>query len=90
MDQELLNELRDLFMTEISERIIQLKQHIQGWDLDQVQQMAHKIRGSGGTYGFVEVSEHGATIEEAAKASNWEEINSGYTQLTVWLEENHN
>ncbi len=88
MDQELINELRDLFINEISDRIMLLKQHIQSEALEQVQQLAHKIRGVGGTYGFVEVSEYGATIEEAAKASNWKKINSGYAQLTTWLEAN--
>lgn len=88
MDQELINELRDLFINAISDRIMLLKQHIQSEALEQVQQLAHKIRGTGGTYGFSEVSEYGATIEEAAKSSDWEKINSGYVQLKTWLEVN--
>lgn len=88
MDQELVNELRNLFINEISDRIVLLMQHIQSGTLEQVQQLAHKIRGVGGTYGFDEVSEYGATIEEAAESSNWGKINSSYVQLKTWLEEN--
>ncbi len=88
MDQKLLAEIKELFMTEMSMRIKLLGQHVADEELQQVRQVAHMIRGAGGTYGFPEISEYGGTVEEAAKAENWDLIKSGLNQLESWLELN--
>ncbi len=90
MDKELLKELRGLFISEMNERISDLNEQVQAGNIEETRKIAHKIRGAGGTYGFVEVSEYGATIEEAAKANNWDPIKSGLDDLKNWLESSRN
>ncbi|MFH1852237.1 MAG: Hpt domain-containing protein [Candidatus Neomarinimicrobiota bacterium] len=89
MDQELLEELRPLFIAEMSQRIGQLREYVTSADIEQVRQLAHKIRGAGGTYGFTEISRHGSVVEEAAKIGDWEIIRAGCGDLETWLTQNN-
>ena len=88
MDHELITELRNIFIDEMSKRIEQLAQCVLANDINGAQQIAHKIHGAGGTYGFNEVSDLGETVETATKIGEWNEIQSGLSGLQTWLQKN--
>ena len=53
---------------------------VEGHDFQTARQLAHQLKGTGGAYGFPEISAAGAAIELAAKDSDGCEI---LTQLTA-------
>ena len=90
MDQELMRELRNIFIDEMSKRIEQLAHCVSVKDVSGAQQIAHKIHGTGGTYGFNEVSELGKSVETASKIGEWSQIQSGLSGLQTWLQKTNN
>jgi len=59
-----------LFRQEMEKRLIALKDAIQEKDMDAVERLAHKIKGTGATFGYPQISHLGAAIESAAKNKN--------------------
>ncbi|MFQ5863997.1 MAG: Hpt domain-containing protein [bacterium] len=51
-----------------------IKKLLKEEDLAEIQRLGHSMKGSGGGYGFDEISEIGKGIEEAAKNCNTQEI----------------
>ncbi len=54
-------------------------------DWNAVYIMGHSMKGSGGGYGFDEISEIGAVIETAAKAKDAAAVKSGAVRLSDYL-----
>jgi len=52
----------------------------------QIRILGHNLKGSGGAYGFPELSEIGATIEMAAKAAEDRALRAGIEQLAAFLD----
>jgi histidine phosphotransfer protein HptB len=48
--------------------------------------LGHRMKGTGGSYGFDDISEIGEVIEEAALATNKEAISRAVLQLADYLE----
>lgn len=48
--------------------------------------LGHRMKGTGGSYGFEDISEIGEEIEEAALATDKEAISKSLRQLTSYLE----
>ncbi len=49
--------------------------------LDEIRQIAHKLKGSGATYGFDKISEIAAKVETAAKNGREEEARKLFAEL---------
>jgi len=49
-----------------------LEKVIQENDFESLRSIGHNLKGVGGGYGFLEITEIGAAIEESAKAANLE------------------
>ncbi len=62
-------ELVEMYVDEIPERIAALQEAWDRRDLDGLQRLAHQIKGSAASYGFPEVSQLGLTVESAIKNS---------------------
>ena len=54
-------------------------------DFNAVAQLAHKIKGSGGGYGFAYLSELGADIETAGNIGDASSIQKGVADLEYYL-----
>ncbi len=52
---------------------------------ESIQMIGHRMRGSGGGYGFNTISEIGEVLEEAAKGKNQEMIRQSAHQLADYL-----
>ena len=59
---------------------------LQSGDLAEIQRLGHSMKGSGGGYGFDEITDIGAKIEEAAKESDREEILRQNERLSQYLQ----
>ena len=55
-------------------------------DMETIQSIGHNLKGLGGGYGFVEMSEIGADIENAAKSGDADSIRSLIDRLADYLE----
>lgn len=83
------DELKNIFIQELGNRIEKLKRYIVTKDLEQIERLGHKLHGTGSTYGFQEVTVAGAKLEIAGKKGDWAEINSEVDTLTILYQKNH-
>jgi HPt (histidine-containing phosphotransfer) domain-containing protein len=54
-------------------------------NLAEIKSLAHRMKGSGGSYGFDEISEIGEALERAAVESDAAGISSAVKQLRIYL-----
>lgn len=52
---------------------------------DPIARTAHNIKGSGGGYGFMKITEIGAQLETAAKANNGDQVKALLGQLDSYV-----
>ncbi len=70
---EVDSDLEDLIPTYLSNldgNLEKLAAAVAAGDFEQARILGHNMKGSGGGYGFHDLSTHGKTIEDAAKASD--------------------
>jgi hypothetical protein len=65
--ERVLEPLIERYMSGRREDIEAIRQHPDPGDLEDVRVRGHQMKGSGGGYGFDEISEIGAGLEEAAE-----------------------
>jgi HPt (histidine-containing phosphotransfer) domain-containing protein len=63
-----------------------LKDAMERSDYDFVSMYGHRMKGSGGAYGFPKLTEMGASIEEAARIRNDDELRTCAAALEAHLE----
>ncbi len=88
MDTEMMEELKLIFVEEMQNRIASLERSLGVKDLTTIQQLGHKIKGTGGSFGFANVSLLGADLESAAKTEDWQTIEKTIMKLVKWQSEN--
>ena len=62
-----------------------LEKVIQENDFESLMSIGHNLKGVGGGYGFLEITEIGAAIEESAKAANLEVASENIKKLSYYL-----
>ncbi len=62
-----------------------LEKVIQENDFESLRSIGHNLKGVGGGYGFLEITEIGAAIEESAKAANLEVASENIKKLSYYL-----
>ncbi len=72
----LKNRQKDL---EILEKVLQEN------DFESLRSIGHNLKGVGGGYGFLEITEIGAALEESAKAANLEVASENIKKLSYYL-----
>lgn len=85
---EVDEDLEDLipgFLENRNTDLEKLKQAQQENDFETIRSIAHSLKGVGGGYGFVRMSELGAEIETAAKNQQIDIIKSGVDELASYL-----
>ncbi len=55
-------------------------------DYESIRIIGHSMKGSGGGYGFDEITALGKSIEDAAKEKNYEAIKKNAYELSIYLE----
>ena len=65
-----LEELVPGFLENRAKDVVRLREALGRNDLPSIQSIGHNLKGVGGGYGFLRMSEIGAEMERAAKASN--------------------
>src|SRR5208282_3372618 len=68
-----LNELVDLFVQEMPDKISVLETHAQNCDWQQLTRTAHQLKGAAGSYGFSAITPYAARLEAALKEGRQEE-----------------
>jgi HPt (histidine-containing phosphotransfer) domain-containing protein len=80
-----LEELIPEFIENRQEDIGTIKKLLETGDLQEIQRLGHSMKGSGGGYGFPELTRIGSVIEEAAKAGEVKIIDETNDYLAHYL-----
>ncbi len=80
-------ELTPPYLNKRKEELVLLQSCFDQGNIDHIQKLAHKIAGSGGSYGLPEISTLGKDIELAAIAGNNEELKVLLDKFTQYLQE---
>ena len=79
-------EMQEMYINHTSKELKNIKENLDSAAFDSLRTFGHNIKGSGGMYGFDEITTRGAGIEFAAINENLEEIKSHLNALEVFLE----
>ena len=78
-------EMQEMYINHTFNELNSIKENIDSVTFDSLRTFGHNIKGSGGMYGFNEITEMGATIESAAKDENMDQIKSNFDKLETFL-----
>lgn len=81
-----LESLVPRFLGNCSSWVSELRQGIAQSDLDVVRRIGHSLKGVGGGYGFVRITELGALMETAAKAGDNAAASAAIEALATYLD----
>jgi len=62
-----LDELRREFLAEAAEKVREIETALESASIDRVTYLAHQLKGSGGSYGFKQISSVAAELEKTAE-----------------------
>ncbi|MEN6326591.1 MAG: PAS domain S-box protein [Syntrophomonas sp.] len=79
--RKLINELMPEFIANLQEMIRELDLAIQSKNYETLRSVSHDIKGTAGMYGFMEISEIAASLEQAVQNSSYQQINILYNQI---------
>ncbi|MCX5816036.1 MAG: Hpt domain-containing protein [Proteobacteria bacterium] len=82
-------DLEDLIPGYIGNRhkdIKSIRASLESGDFENIRILGHSMKGSGGGYGFDEITTIGASIEKAAKENDVEEIKKWIEKLSQYIE----
>ena len=80
-----LEELIPRFLNNMNNNVTLFREALEKGDMETCRSTGHKIKGSGGGYGFNKITEIGKTIEEAAKASDSDSIAKAVDEYEDYL-----
>lgn len=66
--------------------IISMLKALEQGDYETIRVLGHSMKGAGGGYGFDAITDIGASLEQAAKDKNPEEIRKWINKLSTFLE----
>ena len=75
-----------MYINHTSKEFEKIRENLNLESLDPIRTFWHNIKGSGGMYGFDEVTEIGLQIETAAKAEDLDSIKSNLKDLESFLQ----
>ena len=78
-------EMQKMYINHTSKELKNIKENLDSAAFDSLRTFGHNIKGSGGMYGFNEITSMGAAIESAAMNENLEDIKSHLDALEVFL-----
>ena len=84
-DDEEWAEMQEMYINHTFKELKAIRENINSTTFDSLRTFGHNIKGSGGMYGFNEITEMGATIESAAKEEDMDQIKSKLDSLEIFL-----
>tara|TARA_Y100000294_G_C8513213_1_gene319676 strand:+ start:874 stop:1152 length:279 start_codon:yes stop_codon:yes gene_type:complete len=78
-------EMQEMYINHTFKELKNIKENLDSATFDSLRTFGHNIKGSGGMYGFNEITRKGAAIESAAMNENLEGIKSHLDALEVFL-----
>jgi len=84
--EEDLRELIPGYLENRRRDITAIREALKGSDYETIRSLGHKMKGSGGGYGFDAITELGHDLEAAAKSEHAEEISRLNDALASYLE----
>ena len=78
-------EMQEMYIKHTFKELSSIKEDINSATFDSLRTFGHNIKGSGGMYGFNEITEMGASIETAAKNENMNQIKLDLDKLETFL-----
>ena len=78
-------EMQEMYINHTFKELKNIKENLDSVAFDSLRTFGHNIKGSGGMYGFDEITTRGAAIESAAIKENLEDIKSHFDALEVFL-----
>tara|TARA_B100000686_G_scaffold5115_1_gene5127 strand:- start:153 stop:431 length:279 start_codon:yes stop_codon:yes gene_type:complete len=78
-------EMQEMYINHTFKELKAIRENINSTTFDSLRTFGHNIKGSGGMYGFNEITEMGAIIESAAKDENMDQIKSNFDKLETFL-----
>jgi HPt (histidine-containing phosphotransfer) domain-containing protein len=77
-------ELLALFVSELPQRLVDIRQAAQGHNWQEVRRLAHQLRGAGGSYGFPLMTIAAGKVETIAQEqASIKELRTALDQLTA-------
>ena len=84
-DEDEWAEMQEMYINHTSKELVSIIKELETKSFDSLRTFGHNIKGSGGMYGFNEVTEIGAVIEAAAKDEDMALIKSNLNDLDLFL-----
>jgi len=84
-DEDEWAEMQEMYINHTSKELVSIMEDLETKSFDSLRTFGHNIKGSGGMYGFNEVTEIGAVIEAAAKDEDMALIKSNLKNLDLFL-----
>ena len=84
-DEDEWAEMQEMYINHTSKELASIIKELETKSFDSLRTFGHNIKGSGGMYGFNEVTEIGAVIEAAAKDEDMALIKSNLNDLDLFL-----
>ncbi len=76
-----LKKLKDYYLSTFTKKVKQITEIIKNKDKDELINFGHKLKGSGISYGFQEISDIGKDIENLKNDFSWEKAEELSSQL---------
>ena len=80
-----LEELVPEFIENRHEDIVKINEYLDRNEIAEIQMLGHSMKGSGGGYGFHEITRLGGELEQAAKRGDKDEIDDLNKKLAQYL-----
>ena len=84
-DEDEWAEMQEMYINHTSKELVSIMDNLETNSFDSLRTFGHNIKGSGGMYGFNEVTEIGAVIDAAAKDEDMALIKSNLKNLDLFL-----
>tara|TARA_B100001250_G_scaffold283131_1_gene245300 strand:- start:155 stop:433 length:279 start_codon:yes stop_codon:yes gene_type:complete len=84
-DAEEWAEMQEMYIAHTSKELARIQEDFDNMEIDSLRTFGHNIKGSGGMYGFDEVTNLGTEIEASAKADDRDKIKSLLEELSNFL-----
>ena len=78
-------EMQKMYINHTFKELNTIKETLESPSFDSLRTFGHNIKGSGGMYGYNEITNMGTQIEAAAKDENLESIKSNLVDLNKFL-----
>ena len=78
-------EMQEMYINHTSKELSKIQEDIDNIIIDSLRTFGHNIKGSGGMYGFEEVTNLGTKIEASAKVNDRNKIKLLLEELSVFL-----